>query len=191
MKQISLIFIVLVFSLTSYGQKTWTLDKSHARVGFTVTHGMISEVDGNFKTFEASIKTTKDDLSDAVIEFSADAASINTDFEMRDNDLKKEDFFNVTAFPKVTFKSTSMTKILGNQYKLVGDLTMKGVTAPVTLDLWLTGPVKNDFMKKNMIGVKATGKLNRVAFKVGTKLPTFMVGEDVALRFNAEFGMPL
>jgi polyisoprenoid-binding protein YceI len=191
MKQFSFLFILLSVTYTSFAQKVWNMDKSHARIGFTVTHGMISEVDGNFKTFDAKVTTTKDDLSDAIFELTAETSSLNTDHEGRDKDLKGADFFDVATYPTLTFKSTSMTKILGNQYKVVGQLTMKGVTLPVSLDLWLTGPVKNDWAKKNVFGVKAIGKLNRTDYKVGAKLPVFVVGDEVALRFVGEFGAPL
>jgi polyisoprenoid-binding protein YceI len=191
MKQVSLLLVLLTVTLTSFGQKVFNVDKSHARLGFTVTHATLSEVDGNFKSFDATLKATKDDLSDATFELTGDVNSLNTDSDARDGDLKKEDFFNAAGFPKFTFKSTSITKVIGNQYKLAGQLTMKGVTLPVTLDLWMNGPVKNEMFKKNIVGIKALGKLNRVDFKIGAKMPGFIVGEEVALRFVGEFNMPL
>jgi polyisoprenoid-binding protein YceI len=191
MKQISLLFLFLSVAFSSFGQKVWSVDKSHAKIGFTVTHGMISEVDGNFKTFDAKVTTTKDDLSDAVFELTAESASINTDHEGRDKDLKGTDLFDVATYPTFTYKSTSITKVLGNQYKVMGELTMKGITLPVALDVWMTGPVKNDWAKKNNIGIKALGKLNRTDFKIGAKMPVFVVGDEVALRFIGEFGSPL
>ena len=191
MKQIFSLLVLLTFTLTSFGQKVFNVDKSHARLGFTVTHATLSEVDGNFKSFDATLKATKDDLSDASFELSGDVNSLNTDSDARDGDLKKEDFFNAAGFPKFTFKSTSITKVIGNQYKLAGELTMKGITQPITLDLWMNGPVKNEMFKKNIVGIKALGKLNRVDFKVGAKMPGFIVGEEVALRFVGEFNMPL
>ncbi len=191
MKQVSLLLVLLTVTLTSFGQKVFNVDKSHARLGFTVTHATLSEVDGNFKSFDATLKATKDDLSDATFELTGDVNSLNTDSEARDGDLKKEDFFNAAGFPKFSFKSTSISKVIGNQYKLAGQLTMKGVTLPVTLDLWMNGPVKNEMFKKNIVGIKALGKLNRVDFKIGAKMPGFIVGEEVALRFVGEFNMPL
>lgn len=191
MKQISLLFLFLTFTCSAFAQKVWTLDKSHGKIGFTVTHGMISEVDGNFKTFDAKVTTTKDDLSDALFELTAETASINTDHEGRDKDLKGTDLFDVATYPTLTYKSSSITKVLGNQYKVNGELTLKGVTLPVALDVWITGPVKNDWAKKNNIGIKAIGKINRTDFKVGSKMPVFVVGDEVALRFIGEFGSPL
>lgn len=191
MKQVSLLLVLLTVTLTSFGQKVFNVDKSHARLGFTVTHATLSEVDGNFKSFDATLKATKDDLSDATFELTGDVNSLNTDSEARDGDLKKEDFFNAAGFPKFSFKSTSISKVIGNQYKLAGQLTMKGITLPVTLDLWMNGPVKNEMFKKNIVGIKALGKLNRVDFKIGAKMPGFIVGEEVALRFVGEFNMPL
>jgi polyisoprenoid-binding protein YceI len=173
-----------------FGQKVWTVDKAHSKVGFTVTHHMISEVDGTFKIYDATLTSTKEDFSDAVFELSAETASINTDFEMRDGHLKGEDFFNVAVHPKLSFKSTSFTRIIGNQYALKGDLTIKGVTLPVTLDLSMTAPVKDERAKKNSVGIKAVGKISRTAFGVGAKLPLLMVGDEVQLRLLGEFGTP-
>jgi polyisoprenoid-binding protein YceI len=87
----------------------------------------------------------------------------------------------------LTFKSTSFTKIIGNRYKITGDLTIKGKTLPITLDLWLVGPEKNERAKRFEIGIKATGTLSRNAFGVGGKLPVLMVSDDVELRVLGEF----
>ena len=182
---LSLIF--LLGNLFTFGQTVWTLDKGHSKVGFTVSHHMISEVDGYFKKYEAKITSAKDDFSDAVFEMTAETASLNTENEMRDGHLKGEDLFDATKFPTLSFKSTSFTKIIGNRYKIIGDLTIKGKTLPITLDLWLVGPEKNERGKRYEIGIKSTGKLSRNAFGVGGKLPTLMVSDEVDLRILGEF----
>ena len=187
MKKSTLSLLFLLAQICVFGQSVWTLDKGHSKVGFTVSHHMISEVDGYFKKYEAKITATKDDFSDAVFEMSAETASINTENEMRDGHLKGEDLFNAAAFPTLSFKSTSFTKIMGNKYKMVGDLTIKGKTLPVTMDLWLVGPEKNERGKRFEIGIKATGKLSRNAYGVGGQLPTLMVSDEVDLRILGEF----
>jgi len=178
-------FILLSYSLSA--QSIWELDKSHTRVGFTVTHHMISEVDGNFKEYDAKITTSKEDFSDAVFEFSAQTASINTDFELRDGHLREEDYFHVEAYPTLTFKSTSFKKIAGTEYKIVGDLTIKGVTESVELDLRLIGPQMNERVQQMEIGIKATGKIKRLDFGIGENLPLFNVSNQVDLRVLGEF----
>jgi len=178
---------LLTLVLSSAFAQTWTLDKGHSRVGFTVNHHMISEVDGNFKIYDAKITATKADFSDAVFEFTAETASFNTDNEMRDNDLKSANYFDVEKFPKMTFKSTSFKRIMGNKWKIVGDLTIKDKTISISLDIILGGPEYNERAKKQEIGIKATGKINRLDFGIGVNLPEMMVSNEVELRILGEF----
>ena len=96
-KSISLLSFLLV-SASIFAQ-TWTLDKGHSKVGFTVNHHLISEVDGNFKAYTAKITAMKEDFSDAVFEFSAETASFNSDNEMRDGDLKSANYFDAAKYP--------------------------------------------------------------------------------------------
>ena len=187
MKKTFLLFGLLLANTLLFSQSVWALDKGHSKVGFTVSHHQISEVDGYFKKYDAKITCTKDDFSDAVFEMSAETGSINTENETRDGHLKSEDMFDATKFPTLSFKSTSFTKIMGNRYKITGDVTIKGVTKPITLDLWLVGPEKNERAKRSEIGIKAVGKLNRNDFGVGGKLPVMMVSDEVDLRILGEF----
>lgn len=188
MKRLFITPVALLFALTAYAQQTWNVDKSHAKVGFTVTHLLLSEVDGNFKTFDAKITTSKPDLSDAVFEMTADVNSIDTDNERRDGHLKSPDFFDAAKYPALTFKSTSFKKVEGKKYKIAGDLTMHGVTKPVTLDAVLSGPVvmENPRGKQEKAGLKVSGTLNRMDFGVG-KSGGAVVSEEVEIRANAEF----
>lgn len=187
MKRLLLSLALAGASLATYAQ-TWTVDKAHSKVGFAVTHLMLSEVDGNFKTFDAKITAAKPDLSDAVMELTADANSINTDNERRDGHLKGADFFDTAKYPTVTFKSTSFQKVEGKKYKVVGDLTMHGVTKPVALDVVLNGPVTNEGRngKQEKVGIKATGTLKRQDFGIGSS-NTAVVGDEIDLKVNGEF----
>lgn len=191
MKSFFLTPLVALLALAAQAQaqtQTWTVDKAHSKVGFTVTHLMLSEVDGNFKTFDAKITTTKPDLSDAVFDMTADVSSINTDNERRDGDLKSDKFFDVAKYPTITFKSTSFKKVEGKKYKVTGDLTMHGVTKPVTLDVIMNGPVTNESPrgKTEKVGFKATGTLKRSDFGVGT-IPVAVVSDEVELKAMGEF----
>src|SRR6478609_6961319 len=107
MKKLSTIIIAILFVTVSFAQKTYTLDKNHARVGFSVSHFVISNVEGNFKVFDATLQATRDDLLDAVFTFTADVNSIDTDIEKRDKDLRSPNFFDTEKFPTIDFKSTS------------------------------------------------------------------------------------
>ncbi|MFN8345690.1 MAG: YceI family protein [Spirosomataceae bacterium] len=184
MKKIALAATALLVSFSTFAQ-TWKVDKAHAKIGFTITHLMISEVDGNFKTFDATLTSSKEDFSDAVFEVSADINSIDTDMERRDNDLKSDKYFDAAKFPTLTFKSTSISKVADKKYKLTGDLTMKGVTKPVTLDMTVTGVKQGMGSQKPKAGFKITGTIKRTDFGVGQASPA--VSEEVELRAVGEF----
>lgn len=188
MKKINLLLAVLLLTgSTLFAQTKWNVDKAHAKVGFTVTHMMISDVDGNFKGFDASITSSKPDFSDAVFDLTVDAASINTDNDMRDNDLKSDHFFDVSKYPKITFKSTAISKVDDKTYKLTGDLTMHGITKPIVLDLTLKGIGQNMRSHKPVAGFKVSGTIDRTDFGVGTA-PAAVVSTKIELRANGEFG---
>ncbi len=185
MKKISFLLFVLFTSVAAFAQ-TWTADKAHSKVGFTVTHLALSEVDGNFQTFDAKITSSKEDFSDAIFEFSADIASVKTGADGRDGHLQKPDMFDAAQFPKLTFKSTGISKVADKKYKLTGDLTIKGVTKKVTLDLTLLGTSMDQRSNKKVAGFKASGYIKRTDFGVGT-MPSLVVSEDVELRASGEF----
>lgn len=191
MKKLTLVATVaistILFAFTVVTSTTWTYDKNHAKVGFTVTHMMISDVEGYFKKADVTLTTTKADFSDAVVEMTAEAASINTDNEKRDGHLQSADFFDVAQFPTLTFKSTSFKKTkTANTYVVKGNLTMHGVTKPVTLSaLAKTGT--NPMSKKAIVGFKITGQLKRSDFGIGGSTPTAIVSDEVLIDANAEF----
>ncbi len=184
MKKISILSIILFASVASFAQK-WTLDKSHAKMTFTVTHLLMSEVDGVFKNFDGSVTASKEDFSDAVFELTADMKQVSTNQEMRDGHLQKADMFDTEKFPTMTFKSTSITPAGPKKFKLAGNLTMKGVTKPVTLDLTLIGTGVNRQGKK-LVGFKTSGVIKRTDFGVGA-MPSAVVSEEVELRASGEF----
>jgi polyisoprenoid-binding protein YceI len=186
MKKINTLIIALLVAGVASAQ-TWSLDKGHAKLGFGITHLMISDVEGAFTSFDAKITSSKEDFSDAVIELTADAASVNTNSEDRDKHLKNEDFFHVEKFPTLTFKSKSFTKVEGKKYKLTGDLTMHGVTKPVTLDVIFNGTAVHPYNKKTLAGFKISGTLKRSDFNFGSKYPSAVLGEEVTITANTEF----
>ena len=185
MKKITFLAALTLLTGSVFAQ-TWSVDKSHSRLGFGITHMLISEVDGTFKNFDATITASKDDLSDAVFEISADVTSINTDNESRDNHLKSADFFDTAKFPKLTFTGKSFKKVEGNKYKITGDLTIKGVTKSVEMDVTMNGPVLHPRDKKLIAGFKVSGTVNRTDFGVGGPGGS-MLGEDVLIIANGEF----
>lgn len=185
MKNYSLLAL-FVFCSFFAGAQTWTVDQSHSSVSFEITHMMLSDVSGKFKVYDAKITSAKEDFSDAVFEFSADVASIDTDNERRDGHLQAEDYFNAASYPKITFKSTSFKKVSSGKYTMTGDLTMKGKTAPVTLAVTIKGPVTHPRNEKLMMGLKATGELDRTTFGIGDS-PAASLGHEVQLIVAGEF----
>ncbi len=187
MKKLILVFAIILTSFVSQAQ--WTIDKGHSKFTFIALHHGINDVDGYFKKFDGKITSAKNDLSDAVFEVTIESASLNTDLEMRDNHLKSEDMFNVEKFPTLTFRSTSIKKKKGNQYKMTGDLTIKGITKTVVWDVTMIGPVAhpNPANKTPQLGIKALTKIKRSDFGIGGKLATIMVGDEISLRATGEF----
>ena len=164
-KQFLGLALLLVVTSFSFAQTTWKLDRSHSNVKFTVTHMVVSEVEGAFKMFDGSLVASKADLSDANINFSVDVASVNTDNERRDGHLKSDDFFNAEKFPKMTFVSKNFKPLGGNKYALTGDLTIRDVTKTVTFDVTYGGQV-NTGNGKAKAGFKAKTTIDRTAFNL-------------------------
>jgi polyisoprenoid-binding protein YceI len=151
---------LLFIQSAAFAQTTWKNDKAHSKLTFTVTHLMVSDVDGLLIKFDVTILAAKPDFSDAVFTLTAEAASINTEVEMRDNDLRSPNFFDVAKFPLITFKSTAIQPLGNNQYKLIGNLTMHGITKPVTMNLLYRGTIVNPMTKKDDAGIKLFAKVN-------------------------------
>ncbi len=185
MKKISLSIALAFFAITAFSQ-TWVSDPAHSRLGFSITHLGISHVTGNFKQFQIKVTTTKPDFSDASAEVTAQIASINTDQDRRDEHLKSDAFFDAQKFPTLNFKSTSVKKIDDKNFKLSGNLTMHGVTKPVTLDVVFEGKVVNQMNKKEIAVFTIKGLLERLDYGVGTNFPAAMVGNDVNIEASAE-----
>ena len=186
MKKIN-VLAALLFITGSVFAQTWSLDKAHAKLGFGVTHLLISEVQGSFKSFDVTLTSSKDDFSDATIDLSADVNTIYTDQEKRDADLRGEGYFDVAKYPKLSFKSKSFNKVEGKKYKLSGDLTIHGVTKAVVLDVIYNGTIVHPFNKKNVAGFKITGTIKRSDFGVGAKTPEAVVSDEITINANAEF----
>ena len=167
---------------------TWKNDKMHSKLTFTATHLLVSDVDGLFKNFDVTLTATKPDFSDAVFQLSADVSSINTEVDMRDNDLKSANFFDVATYPTITFKSTAIKPDGQNKYKLTGNLTMHGVTKPVTMDLWYRGTTQNPMSKQQDAGFKLTGTLKRSDFNIGSGTPSAIVSDEIEIKADGEFG---
>jgi polyisoprenoid-binding protein YceI len=177
-------FMALLVSFKA--SDTWKTDRDHAKLSFTITHLMVSDVEGWFKSFEATVTTSGKDFTDAVVVMTADVNSINTESEARDKHLKGPDFFDAEKYPVITFKSKSFKKVSDTNYKVTGDLTMHGVTKAIELDA-ICRMGTNPMNKKEIAGFKITGKLKRTDFGIGASMPEAMIGDEVSIVANAEF----
>ncbi len=169
---------------------TWKIDPAHSEVSFKVKHLVISTVVGNFKSFDATVKTNNEDFSDAVIKFEADVNSINTKNEQRDAHLKYADFFDAVNHPKMTFVSTSVKKISDFELEVIGNLTIRGITREVKLDVIYNGTVSG-FGDSQVAGFEVRGKINRFDFGLQwnalTEAGGVVVSNEVKIEILAEF----
>lgn len=183
-----LLAVVLLVATSVFAATTlWTNDKAHSQLQFTVTHLGISDVSGMFEDFDVKIQTTKEDFSDAVFEFNAKVASLNTRVEARNNHLKSADFFDAEKYPEITYKSTAIEKVADKHFKLTGDLTMHGITKPVTMDLFHRGSTINAQDNSEIVGFQLTGELKRSDFEIGGDFPEGMISDLVRIKADGEF----
>ena len=164
---------------------SWSLDAGHSRLGFTVKHMEISETVGQFDKFDVKITTPNADFSDATIELTAEAKTVNTYLSMRDDHLRSADFFDVEKHPTITFKSTSVKKAKGNNYVIKGDFTMHGVTKTVVLAGVHNGTTKNR-AGADLAGLKISGLIKRSEYGVGVTMPNSVVADEIYLNADLE-----
>lgn len=168
--------------------KGWSIDPAHSSVMFSVKHLVISDVTGKFKDFAIDFSATKDDFSDAMVSAKIMVPSISTDNEKRDTHLKSDDFFNAEKYPEITFKSTKFERVGSNQYKITGDLTIRGITKKVTFDATLNGSMKTPM--GTLYAWKATTAINRfdygLKWNMAVESGGLVAGETVNIVLNLE-----
>ena len=140
-------------------KSTWKVDTTHSRIGFSARHMVIAEVEGQFRDFDINL-TSGDDFADSNIEVTIKIPSIDTGNTDRDNHLKSPDFFDAENNPEMRFVSSSIKKINDEDFKLYGDLTIRGITKPVELDVTFGGKVKDPWGNERS-GFQIEGKVNR------------------------------
>jgi polyisoprenoid-binding protein YceI len=175
----------LTRDLTQIPGGKYKLDASHANVVFLISHGGFSTYVGRFNTVDGSLKFNVKNPTKSTLSVTIDAKSVDTPSDALDDHLRKPDFFNVEKFPTITFKSTKVQKIDDKTGKVTGDLTLLGVTKPVTLDVTFNGGGFFGPIKAYRIGFSARTAIKRSDFGVGKALP--FLGDDVNLIIEAEF----
>jgi polyisoprenoid-binding protein YceI len=168
---------------------TYKIDAAHSDITFKVKHLMITNVTGSFTKFDATMESEAPDFSDAKISFEADTASITTHSEQRDQHLQGDDFFAAEKFPKITFKSKSLTKKDVTEYTLTGDLTIRDVTKTIELAVEYGGTMTDPYGQVKA-GFDVSGKINRKDFGLTwgavTEAGGVVVSDDVKLHGSVQ-----
>ncbi len=189
MKKVILLSGAVLLLAATASADTWNFDIPHSSVGFTVTHLVIAKVHGKFNDFGGTIEFDGKNVEGGSIDVAIQMASIDTDNEKRDNHLKSPDFFDVEKFPVMTFKSRKIVDEEGNNFKIIGDLTIRDVTKEVTLNAEHHGTVKDPW-GGTRAAFSATGKINRQDFGVkwNKALETggYLVSDEVTIIIEAE-----
>ena len=180
MKKLFASLFSLAIVASTFAQTTWTIDKSHSKVGFNVIHRAVSDVEGKFNDFDGTIVSKSEDFNGAEISFVARTTSIDTDNERRDTHLKSPDFFEAEKFPEITFKGNLVKD--GGKYRLVGDFTMKGVTKKVEFDVTYGGSINTERGAK--AGFKLSGSVNRQDY--GLSWNNKLKGGELAVSDNVD-----
>lgn len=186
MKKITSLVALMFFVSIGYTQSTWTIDQSHSKIGFNVTHMVVAEVEGKFKQFEGKVVAPSDDFNNADVEFTAQVASVDTENERRDGHLRSDDFFSADTYPTITFKGKLVKT--GSKYQLKGKFTMRETTKDVTFDVTYGGTVNTGRGMK--AGFKVSGTVNRQEYglKWANKLESgeFVVADEVQIECKLE-----
>lgn len=172
----------------------WIFDPSHSSVEFAIKHMVFSTVRGRFNKVDVNIANFDEVRpEDASVEVKVEIASVDTKEEKRDQHLRTSDFFDAQRFPQMTFKSRKVVSKGGGRYDLIGDLTIRGVTREVVLDMTLTGAGKDPWGNRR-IGFSAQAAVNRKDFgllwNVALETGGFIVGDEVKISIDAEILRP-
>ena len=185
-KLLSLVAVVMVTTFT-FAQKTLVSDAAHSRIQFIVTHLGINDITGNLDKADLTFKLDEKNFLNSNISFEADVNTINTHIEARDNHLKSADFFDVAKYPKMVFVGRSITKgKMKNYYKVSGDLTIHGVTKPVSLVLVNRGKTVNPMSKADTYAFQVMGTIKRSDFQVGANFPEAIISDLVRIKGDFE-----
>ena len=170
---------------------TWELDNAHSSVNFSVKHMMIAKVHGGFQKLSGTLRLDRVNPANSSVEATIDAASIDTREPKRDEHLRSADFFDVKTFPTITFKSKRFEVTGGDNYQVIGELTLHGITREIALDVESGASEMKDPWGNTRIGASASVKLKRKDFGLtwNAALETggFVVGDDVAVTLDLEF----
>jgi len=168
---------------------TWAIDPNHTHINFSVRHMMVTNVKGEFTKFSGKVNFDPEELGETEVELTIEPASINTRVEDRDNHLRSPDFFDVANYPEITFRSTDVIVESDSEAELIGNLTIRNQTHPITLNIRLQG-IGQDPYGRTIAGFEISGKLNRTKWGLnwnqGLETGGVLVGEDIKLAVDVE-----
>lgn len=171
----------------------WSIDPLHSHVSFSVKHMMVSTVRGQFKQYRATVDLDPDDFTRSSFEGEIDVAGIDTGNGQRDEHLRTSDFFDAPNHPKITFKSTRIERKRDGEYVVHGDITIRGVTKPIALDVEFHGVSRNPW-GQTVAGLSAKGTIHRKEFGVSynavLEAGGVAIGEKVTIEIDAELVAP-
>ena len=188
LKSLSLTVLAAIcaFGLSASAQtSTWTIDKAHSGVQFSIRHLGVSNVHGSFSNVTGTVVYNEKDVTKSSVEAVIDTTTVNTSNDARDKHLKGADFFDVTKNPTMTFKSTRITSANG-KIQMTGDLTLNGVTKSVTLDVDGPAPPQKGMGGKIVSGFSAAGIVKRSDFGFGSKFSAPALGDEVKFTIDIE-----
>ena len=169
--------------------KEYQVDSAHSKIGFSVTHLQLSEVEGRFNDFSGKFDWNADNPASSSLTFTAQTDSVNTDNAKRDSHLKTDDFFAADKYPELKFESTKIEKLSGERYNVTGNLTAHGVTKKISVPATIKGPVDLFGDGKQSLGFRATFKINRIDYGIGAGWKggsDKVVGHDVFITVQGE-----
>ncbi len=193
-RSVSALVFAAIVAVAPAAAEVWKIDGAHSSAQFSVTHFMISTVRGAFGSMSGTVDYDGKSVASIKVDATIDATTISTNNEKRDGHLKGPDFFDVAKYPTLTFKSTKVVPGTDGAFKLVGELTMHGVTKEVTLDVAAPSKIIKGKRGDSRVATSATGKINRQDF--GVKWNSDMdgggvvVSDTVAIILDIEATLP-
>lgn len=181
--------LVLGLVCPALAAETYQLEKTHVDLLFSINHAGFTEKHGSFRELDATLRYDGEHPENSQVDVTVKMGSVDTGFPARDTDLKSDKFFDAAKYPEMHFVSTKVTREPDQTLRIDGELTLHGVTKPLTLHAKLNKAAPNPFDKRPTVGFSATGSLKRSDFGISTYLP--MIGDGVTLTIDAEFNRPI
>jgi polyisoprenoid-binding protein YceI len=177
----------VMVKLAASETNVWIMDRVHSSLEFSARHMKLTDLGGRFNEFDVKLYSSAEDFSDAYIALKARVDSLDTGVTIRDNVIKGEDWLNAARFPVISFNSTSFKNISGNQYELIGNLTIGNISHTVIFNATLNGKFSNTYPKKTICGFTISGYIDRSKFQLGGDSVATGVSNEIIVAANVEF----